>query len=244
MRRSGAEYAPDSILRQLYVSPFHQLLRLQLTPRDECPSEETNSPCLVKSHLMEPEDSLPCSLKPATYPYREPVKFSPRPPIQFLEQDLFDIYHKPIKYLMVACNTTLMEPICWGSNAELCFLSQLIIKIQNWCKVKFHHTGSTIKRLLKRSRFNVRYSVLTAENNHRICDILCLTPCCEGEELCSKFHSFSTPPINKWMIRAPAAFISGTLFLKTKTRQTWLKLRLGAFYVSGASLLHLLTSNF
>jgi hypothetical protein len=102
---------------------------------------------------MEPEDSLPRSLKPASYPYREPEKFSPRPPILSIRN-----LSQADKNLKDACNTTVLEPILWNSKAELCFLSQLM-KVQNWYKFKYHHTRSTIKRLLKRSRFNVRYIV-------------------------------------------------------------------------------------
>jgi hypothetical protein len=113
---------------------------------------------LVNSHWMELEDSLPCSLKPASYPYREPEKFSPRPPIQFLEQSLFKIYHKPIKTSRLPATQQ-----CWSQSSEIPkknYLSFTIKnKVQNWYEVKFHHTRSTIKRLLKRSRFNVRYTV-------------------------------------------------------------------------------------
>jgi hypothetical protein len=42
VRLSGAEYAPDGI-QHFHISLFHQLLRLQLTPRDKCLSSETNS---------------------------------------------------------------------------------------------------------------------------------------------------------------------------------------------------------
>ena len=38
-----------------------------------------------------------------------------------------------------------------------------------------------------------------------------------------------------------STFTSGIVFLQTKTRQTWLKLQLEAFYVSGTSLLYTYT---
>jgi len=108
----------------------------------------------------------------------------------------------------------VLEPILWDSKTELCCLSQLITEVQNWYKVKFHHTGSTKKRLLKRSRFNVPHTVYWlqyGENNPRICDILRLSTCSEGEELYSKLHLMSNSAINKWMIRVPAPFTSGIL---------------------------------
>jgi len=55
---------------------------------------------------MEPEDSLPRSLKPASYPYREPEKFSPRPPILSIRN-----LSQADKNLKDACNTTVLEPI-------------------------------------------------------------------------------------------------------------------------------------
>jgi len=63
---------------------------------------------------MEPEDYLQCSLKSPTYPCREPEKFSPRPPIQFLEQILFEIYHKPIKTLRLPATRQ-----CWSQSSEI-----------------------------------------------------------------------------------------------------------------------------